>query len=305
MGQNSITIDRTFQCLLFDLGHTLWYRDERDLSQLEREANQRAIDILRQTQQSSPLLSENDSEAGRLLRDMLLKQFKIEIEKDPYIEPLGSTMVQQVLHASGWQNADPALGQAIFDALQVNIARSRRLFADTISTLQKLQTRGFQMGIVTNRYWGGVPFREDLQRMGLLTYLDYGKMAISADLHIRKPNPDIFLHALNACNADVKTTMMVGDSLIADVAGSQQLGIFAVWKPQNYAEIQAHMEANEGISVAEYNQRQMDLFKKEGLAASLAQRIGEDEYPAMECFARGHIRPQLIIDNLSELLSWL
>lgn len=305
MGENSATIDRTFQCLLFDLGQTLWYRDERDLTQLEREANQRAVDVLRQTGQPSSFLSENDSESGRLLRDMLLKQFKIEIEKNPYIEPIGSTMVQHVLHASGWQNADPALGQAIFDALQVSIEQSRRLFADTLSTLQELQTRAFQLGIVTNRYWGGIPFREDLQSMGLLTYLDYDKMAISADLHIRKPNPDIFLHALNTCNADVKTTMMIGDSLIADVAGSQQLGIFAVWKPKNYDEIQAHLETNEAISVAEYNQHQMDLFKKEGITAYPAQRIRENEYPATECFARGYIRPQLIIDNLSELLYWL
>lgn len=305
MGENTVSIDRTFQCLLFDLGQTLWYRDGHELSRLEIEANQLAVDILRQTGQSSSFLSENDSESGRLLRDALLKQFEIEIEKDPYLEPIGSTIVQHVLHASGWQNADPALGRAVFDALQVSIVQSRRLFADAISTLQELQMRAFHLGIVTNRYWGGAPFREDLQSMGLLTYFDYDKMAISADLHIRKPNPNIFLHALNACNADVKTTMMIGDSLIADVAGSQQLGLFAVWKPKNYDEIRAHLETNEGISVAEYNQRQMDLFKKEGIKASPAPCIRENEHPAMECFARGHIRPQLIIDNLSELLSWL
>jgi hypothetical protein len=73
----------------------------------------------------------------------------------------------------------------------------------------------------------------------------------------------------------------------------------------NSRRIRAHLETNEGISVAEYNQRQMNLFKKEGIAASPAQCIRENEHPAMECFARGHIRPQLIIDNLSELLSWL
>ena len=168
MGENTVSIDRTFQCLLFDLGQTLWYRDGHELSRLEIEANQLAVDILRQTGQSSSFLSENDSESGRLLRDALLKQFEIEIEKDPYLEPIGSTIVQHVLHASGWQNADPALGRAVFDALQVSIVQSRRLFADAISTLQELQMRAFHLGIVTNRYWGKHRFGKISRAWGYL-----------------------------------------------------------------------------------------------------------------------------------------
>jgi HAD superfamily hydrolase (TIGR01549 family) len=291
--------------LLFDLGQTLWYSDAHDFTQLEIETNQQVAEILRQVGQASSFSGEDDGEPGKLLRAALVKQFWIEIEKDPYIEPIGSTMVQRVVQASGWQSPDSVLCQTIFDALYVNIAQSRRLFTDVLSTLQELQTRSYQLGVVTNRYWGGDAFREDLQRMGLLTYLDYDRMAISADLHIRKPNPDIFFYALNACNADAKTTMMIGDSLTADVAGAQQLGLFAVWKPKNYDEVRAHLETNEGISVAEYNRRQIDLFKRDGIQAPPAQCLREHERAAMECFARKHIRPQLIIDDISELLSWL
>ena len=291
-----------FHCLLFDLGNTLWNRDEHALARLELVADQDAIDILRLADPSNSFL-DDDRESAAALRVALLKQFEIEIEKDPLIEPDGATLMQQVLLARGWKGNDPTLGKRLFDALQVSIAQSRMLFADALSTLQVLQKRSFQLGIVTNRYWGGMVFHEDLQTMGLLEYFDYDKMAISADLYIRKPNQAIFLHALNACQARADTTLMVGDSLIADVAGSQQLGMFAVWKPRNYNEIQHYLEVHEGKSVDTYNQQQVDLFLQQGVVASPVPCAYERT--ELEYFVTGQIRPQLIINNLSELLSWI
>jgi putative hydrolase of the HAD superfamily len=69
--------------------------------------------------------------------------------------------------------------------------------------------------------------------MGLLDYFEYPHMAISADLGIRKPHPDIFKHALNGLNVLPEETAMVGDSLEADIGGARRLNILSIWKPQS------------------------------------------------------------------------
>ena len=121
----------------------------------------------------------------------------------------------------GISNANHALGEDIYEALRIRIPNSRVLFDDTFSTLAALKQRGYILGVVTNRHYGGPPFHEDLQTMGLLDYFAYEPMAISADLGIRKPNPDIFMHALNRLSVQPEEAAMVGDSSESGYSGSK------------------------------------------------------------------------------------
>ncbi|GHO80665.1 hypothetical protein KSD_84360 [Ktedonobacter sp. SOSP1-85] len=298
--------NRRVQCLLFDLGNTLWQRNSYDqIAPLEFAADQCAIHLLHQTYPTLAILKENGEEAGILLRRTLLTQFALTIEKDPFVEPEGGPMVQQAFAALGAPNLDQSFCQTIFDTMQISIAQSRTLFDDALTTLGELQQRRFQFGVVTNRYWGGKPFQEDMRSMGLLEYFDLDTVMTSADLHIRKPNPAIFQRALQACNTTAETSIMVGDSLVADVAGAQQLGILAVWKPYNYAQIASYLVENEGITIAEYNRAQLLALREEGIIAPSIDYLRRDGVTYLEHFSKKHIRPQLIINHLSELLEWV
>lgn len=294
------------QCLFFDLGNTLWQRNSYDqIAPLEFAADQRAIHLLHQTYPSLTILKENGEEAGILLRRTLLTQFALTIEKDPFIEPEGGPMVQQAFAALGAPNLDLSFCQTIFDTMQISIAQSRTLFDDALSTLSELQQRRFQFGVVTNRYWGGSSFQADMHTMGLLEYFDLNKVMTSADLRIRKPNPAIFQLALQACEVTAEASIMIGDSLVADVAGAQQLGIFSVWKPYNYAEIASYLTESEGISVAEYNRSQLLSLREQDIVAPSTTHLRRDGITYLEHFSKKHIRPQLIINHLSELLEWI
>ncbi|BCL82420.1 HAD family hydrolase [Ktedonobacteria bacterium brp13] len=306
---NNKALSSTIHCLLFDLGQTLWERDPGDMQQYTVMADQRVVAILKQTFPSEQF----PDEVAAVLRTTLLECFRAEIDKQPYLEPEGSPMILKALRALGLDmleegegHAERAehIGQALFDAMQVGIAQTRMLFSDALATLQVIQQRSYQLGVVTNRYWGGPSFQKDLQTMGLLTYFDLANVITSADSHLRKPNPAIFQMALDACHVDVAETAMVGDSLIADVAGSQQLGLFAIWKPKNYNEIEAYLEEKENVSVAEYNRQQVALYAERGSELSSMIYKREDEVSDLVYFATGKIRPQLIIRDLSELLAW-
>jgi HAD superfamily hydrolase (TIGR01549 family) len=153
------------------------------------------------------------------------------LQKSGY-EPDFALATQTALHELGFAHVDKALGAEIFEALRVRISVSRLVFEDVFPTMAELRKRGFQLGIVTNRQYGGQPFEEDLRLLGFLDYFDLRSIAVSADLGIRKPNPDIFLHSLNSLGVPPAEAAMVGDSLRADIAGARQLDMLAIWKPK-------------------------------------------------------------------------
>jgi HAD superfamily hydrolase (TIGR01549 family) len=304
---------RTVRCLLFDLGDTLWFR--KDLAvwqQLENASNVQAATILRQAVAPTSLLDRSDRALGQLLRDATDEQVRIMIRQDPWLEPDCAHAVVQVLQQWGLEGVNRDNGAAIFEALRVRIPKSRPLFDDVLSTLTALQQRGFQLGIVTNRHWGGQLFQEDLHTLGLLNFFDPRHIAISADLGIRKPNPAIFLHALNALDIPPEEAVMVGDSLKADILGGKMLGIFTVWKPKPGVRRQDHLITTGATTTAhatpvlpeDHGGGQHDDLS-EGLL------ITDDDYVLAHVQNRegrwdqhmqSDVKPDLIIENASDLL---
>jgi HAD superfamily hydrolase (TIGR01549 family) len=306
------------RCILFDLGDTLWHRSNPDSwRRLEVTTNQRAVVLLRKYIPPKFLPNLDDEELGSRLHTAFNANARAFIQANPGLEANGPLIAIQTLQQWGIEDLHPDLGAALFEALRVRIPESRSLFQDTLSTLAALQQRGFLLGVVTNRLWGGKPFQEDLQTLGLLNYFDPPNIAISADLGIRKPNSAIFLHALNALSIPPEQAVMVGDSLTADIAGAQGLGIFSIWKPKPKLWNQIHnlstSTTNSQPSLQEPEPPPLDpsVDTPATDALSLGMHITDDDYMQVQeekytTFLReyleGKTRPDRIIQNLSELL---
>ncbi|MBA2679330.1 MAG: HAD family hydrolase, partial [Ktedonobacteraceae bacterium] len=176
---------RAIRCILFDLGQTLWTRIEA-FGAPEQEATQHSIQVIREhvapeifAQADLPLLKE------RLYENVLLQMHKF-VRNYPGYEPDYGQMINETLPQFGLSELDPSASEAVFEALRIPIIGTRHLFDDTLSTLHTLKQRGFLLGVVTNRFWGGQPFLADVQKLGLFDYFEPNTMAISADLGIRK-----------------------------------------------------------------------------------------------------------------------
>ena len=222
---------RTIRCLLFDFGDTLWTRAEALWDRAEQASDQRTMEVLHSILGTRPGHTL-PTLTGHTIRKAVENQIRQSIRQNPGYEPDFTGVTREALQQLGLPPLSNSNAQEIFEALRVRIPDSRMLFPDTLSTLQTLQQRGFLLGVVTNRHYGGQLFQEDLAQLGLLHYFTPATMAISADLGLRKPHPDIFLHTLNALQVTPAEAAMVCDSLRADVAGAKNLGIFAVWKPK-------------------------------------------------------------------------
>jgi putative hydrolase of the HAD superfamily len=93
--------------------------------------------------------------------------------------------------------------------------------------LEALRARGLKTGIVANSWpEPGRVLRADLEAFGLTPLLDV--CVFSTDAGSRKPEPEIFMRALDELGVDPLDAMHVGDSLQADVQGAANLGMTTV-----------------------------------------------------------------------------
>ncbi len=312
---------RRIRCILFDIGSTLWTsKDKAALLSMEHTSNQKAVQVLRRFANNKELSSLESHTLGALLRRTVEKQIRYKEHQNPGYEPEFALATMEALRQLGISKADRALGEDIFEALRIRNSESRLLFDDTLSTLGVLKQRGYILGVVTNRHYGGRPFYEDLQIMGLLDYFEYDHMAISADLGVRKPHPDIFMYALNSFNVPPDEAAMVGDSLRADILGAKMLNILAIWKPKaslreeaKVAWMSSNVTSREHQTHSAGGQYGRTLFDDESLEALEDEdKTGfTDDYLLTYVLDRdgqklhmiqNDIKPDVIIENLNDLL---
>lgn len=118
---------------------------------------------------------------------------------------------------------------------------AERPFADAKHVLEVLKSRDYKLGIIANQLPGA---RKRLELMGILLYFDV--ISVSSDEGIAKPNPEIFLRALEKANCSAEEAIMVGDRLDNDIAPAKALGMKTVWVKQGlgkYASIRNEREA--------------------------------------------------------------
>lgn len=222
----------TIRCILFDLGHTLWAPgDPAVVRRAEMDAEARTGATLRALL-SPEVPAWDDPDCGHDLRQRFFRHLYAAHGAEPLLEPDFAALIRGILQSMGITRADTQWGALLYEAMRVRSSHTHVLYPDVLSTLEILQQRGFALGVVTNRAYGGPPFLDDLDRLGLLRFFDPQHIAISADLGYRKPHPDIFLHALAGLDRAPRETAMVGDKLSADIIGAHQLQMFSIWRPQ-------------------------------------------------------------------------
>ncbi|WP_346434025.1 HAD family hydrolase [Nonomuraea composti] len=99
-------------------------------------------------------------------------------------------------------------------------------YPGVLSGLGELRTAGWRVGIVTN----GMADNQlgKLRRTGLAEVVD--GYAVSGVEGVRKPDARLFQIAAQRCGASLaEGGWMVGDNLVADIAGGQAAGLRGIW----------------------------------------------------------------------------
>ncbi|MCR4622597.1 MAG: HAD-IA family hydrolase [Clostridiales bacterium] len=93
-------------------------------------------------------------------------------------------------------------------------------FDDCRKTLSALRGKGYRLGVIANQVPGA---KERLDAWGLGEF--FSVIASSADMGVSKPDPDIFLRALETAKCRPENAVMVGDRLDNDIRPAKQLGM--------------------------------------------------------------------------------
>ena len=103
------------------------------------------------------------------------------------------------------------------------LAEARGCFEANAPVLERLSRR-YRLGIVSN-FYGNLPTVCDNAKVRRY----FGVIVDSAQVGFLKPDPRIFLAAVEALGIKPSRTVMVGDSLARDMAGARAAGMVHIW----------------------------------------------------------------------------
>jgi len=206
------------KAVLFDLGGTLIYFDG-NWAEVAEAANQELYLHLQQQgmQVDSKVFLD---EFRRRLEEYYLQR------DTEFIEYTTTNVLRTLLADLGY----PELSRgALAPALKVLYSVSQahwKLEEDTLSTLDRLRSSGYRMGVISNAS-DDADVQSLVDNAGIRGYFDF--VLSSAACGIRKPNPSIFEIGLEHWRLAPRETVMVGDTLGADILGARNAGIYSIW----------------------------------------------------------------------------
>lgn len=210
----------TIQAVLFDLGNTLMHSVYPD-KWLEyiHKGNLAMVDYLC----NRGLRIDCDQFAHEF--NQRLHQYYDERDAQ-MIETSTFLVLKELLEEKGCTDLSDKI---IRDGLNAHYAITQQnwqLEEDTVSCLNNLKNTSYQMGIVSNA-------GDDRDVIQLVDKFDIARffefVLTSAACGYRKPHPRIFQRALDQLDVTPNQTVMVGDTLSADILGANQTGIYSIW----------------------------------------------------------------------------
>lgn len=157
-------------------------------------------------------------------RRRLLEYFQ-QREKD-LLEATYSAVLREVLIEKGYGDVSSDVIRHALDRLFAVTQSNWALEEDSLPTLQKLEQSGYRLGLISNA--GDDQDVQNLVRgFNIQRYFDF--VLTSAACSYRKPHRRIFELALANWYLLPEEAVMVGDSLLADIQGAQNVGMYGVW----------------------------------------------------------------------------
>jgi putative hydrolase of the HAD superfamily len=213
-----------FRAILFDIGDTLWYAKTPPTPlEFRRMAAERAADALRDLGVSHPDPAAVARAAWVAMEDAMRQARCTDL-----VEPDYGAVSQAALQTIGLELSRDDAAQLLEATYISGIEGGKAPYPDARDVLDELRRRGFLLGAVTNRAFGGERFRSDLRDAGL--DIGWDAETVSVEVGYLKPHRAIFEHALSQLGVDGPSCLMVGNSLAEDVLGAQRLGIAAAWR---------------------------------------------------------------------------
>ena len=125
-----------------------------------------------------------------------------------------------ILKETGIDATDDQVLNLMLRMLQLNNSLKFILFDDVSAALKVLKARGLKLGLLTNLQ---SEVNSMCRELGIADYLDF--TVTSVEVGADKPQPPIFLKALQLAHVNAAEAIHVGDQYQNDVIGARRVGI--------------------------------------------------------------------------------
>ncbi len=204
---------KKIKAVFFDLDHTLW-----DFDKNSEEAIRELAESLKLQDKGVPDLEEFMSIYRKINYEMWDAYHRHDISK----EELRVGRFSQSLERFGISDAD--LSEKMASGYIEISPHKTNLFPGAIETLEYLKEK-YSLHIITNG------FREvqyiKIKKSGLAHFFE--GIHISEEIGFKKPEPEIFHHAVQQARTVPENCIMIGDNLDTDIKGAINAGIAPVW----------------------------------------------------------------------------
>lgn len=195
--------------VFFDLDHTLW-----DFEKNSELTFYKIFEELKFTIDVSSFL-----EVYKPLNREFWKMYR---EEKITKEDLRYLRLKTVFDKINYTISDDHINKIAVDYINY-LPSFNHLFEHAFEVLDYLKTK-YKLHIITNGF-------EEIQTKkmhtsNILHYFD--KVITSESVGVKKPNPKVFTYALELANANHQNSIMIGDSIEADIDGALNVGMKAI-----------------------------------------------------------------------------
>jgi putative hydrolase of the HAD superfamily len=209
------------QAVLFDFGHTLmdFGRTEDALRGAYTTIRERLVHYVED--QAPPEVDELVERVAATIDKMLEHSYEQQA-----VEELDIFELFQTAYTNIGYHLPEALLRELIELDHDVLRQSVRIEESSLQTLETLRSMGYKLGVVSNVTQLPELLHRDLEDFGIKPRVD--AVALSCEIGIRKPRPQIFTHVLDALDVKPTEAVFVGDRLVDDVAGAHALGMKAI-----------------------------------------------------------------------------
>lgn len=201
---------KNIQHVFFDLDHTLWdFEKNSDLTfQKVFTTNNITTDLTSFLEVYKPI----NFEYWKLYREEQVSKSELRYGR-----------LKKSFDAINYAVSDELI-DVIADQYLEFLSEFNYLFDGTFEILDYLKDK-YKLHIITNGF-------EEVQNKKMISsniYHYFDKVITSESVGVKKPNSKVFTYALDLAKADKENSIMIGDSLEADIMGALKVGMKAIY----------------------------------------------------------------------------
>ena len=195
--------------VFFDLDHTLWDFEKNSDLTFHKLFKDYSIDL-----EVSSFLA--------VYKPINLKFWRLYREEKISKENLRYQRLKEAFDVVSYDASDDLINVLAIKYIEI-MPNFNHLFEGTFDILDYLKEK-YQLHIITNG------FEEVQSRKMKSSNIDhyFNQVITSESVGVKKPNPRVFEYALNIANASKENSIMIGDSIEADIEGALNFGLKAI-----------------------------------------------------------------------------